>query len=92
MSSAVLDTMTVILLAGEVTFSAAGSKVKFPGFMKIYVEGNDDGTTEEEKFLPALAAGDEAADGIDGAQAAFYAAAAALSQRRGLCVRLRSSE
>ena len=42
-----LDTMTVDLLAGAVTFRAAGSKVKFPGFMKIYVEGNDDGTTEK---------------------------------------------
>ncbi|AJY76558.1 type I DNA topoisomerase [Paenibacillus beijingensis] len=59
MASAVLDTMTVDLSAGDVTFRASGSKVKFPGFMKVYVEGNDDGTTEEEKFLPALAAGDE---------------------------------
>lgn len=60
MSSAVLDTMTVDLNAGDVTFRASGSKIKFHGFMKVYVEGNDDGTTEEEKFLPALAAGDEA--------------------------------
>ncbi|KKC46776.1 DNA topoisomerase I [Paenibacillus sp. D9] len=58
MSSAVLDTMTVDLAAGEVVFRAAGSKVKFPGFMKVYVEGNDDGTTEEDKFLPALSVGD----------------------------------
>ena len=35
-------------------FRAVGSKVKFPGFMKVYVEGNDDGTTDEEKFLPPL--------------------------------------
>jgi DNA topoisomerase-1 len=59
MSSAVLDTMTVDLKAGETIFRASGSKVKFPGFMKVYVEGNDDGTVEEHKFLPALALGEE---------------------------------
>ena len=58
MSSAVLDTMTVDIQAGSVTFRAVGSKVKFHGFMKVYVEGNDDGTTDEEKFLPPLATGD----------------------------------
>ncbi len=58
MSSAVLDTMTVDMKAGETTFRATGSKIKFAGFMKVYVEGNDDGTVEEHKFLPALAVGD----------------------------------
>ncbi|QHT60685.1 type I DNA topoisomerase [Paenibacillus lycopersici] len=56
MSSAVLDTMTVDFTVGSgAVFRSVGSKVKFPGFMKIYVEGNDDGTTDEEKFLPPLA-------------------------------------
>ncbi|EXX91374.1 DNA topoisomerase I [Paenibacillus darwinianus] len=59
MSSAVLDTMTVDIQAGPVTFRAVGSKVKFHGFMKVYVEGNDDGTTDEEKFLPPLKTGDK---------------------------------
>ncbi|MBD2870750.1 type I DNA topoisomerase [Paenibacillus arenilitoris] len=58
MQSAVLDTMTVDLQSGDTVFRAAGSKVKFAGFMKVYVEGNDDGTVEEHKFLPPLAAGD----------------------------------
>lgn len=58
MSSAVLDTMTVDMKVGEAVFRASGSKVKFPGFMKVYVEGNDDGTTEEDKFLPAMEPGD----------------------------------
>ncbi|CAM4249168.1 type I DNA topoisomerase [Paenibacillus tarimensis] len=58
MSSAVLDTMTVDIAVGPVTFRAVGSKVKFHGFMKVYVEGNDDGTTEEDKFLPPLKQGD----------------------------------
>lgn len=59
MSSAVLDTMTVDLVAGETVFRASGSKIKFPGFMKVYVEGNDDGAEEEHKFLPPLVAGDK---------------------------------
>jgi len=57
MSSAVLDTMTVDIQAGRATFRATGSKIKFPGFMKVYVEGNDDGTTEEENLLPPLREG-----------------------------------
>jgi DNA topoisomerase-1 len=56
MSSAVLDTMSVDIAAGDVTFRATGSKVKFPGFMKVYIEGNDDGT-EEESFLPPIEEG-----------------------------------
>ncbi|WP_336772280.1 type I DNA topoisomerase [Paenibacillus sp. MMO-58] len=58
MASAVLDTMTVDLASGDVNFRASGSKIKFAGFMKVYVEGNDDGTEEEHKFLPPFAIGD----------------------------------
>ncbi|MFL1674004.1 type I DNA topoisomerase [Paenibacillus dendritiformis] len=59
MTSAIMDTMTVDLQAGEVTFRANGSKVRFPGFMKVYVEGNDDGTVEDDKLLPPLKPGDK---------------------------------
>ncbi|SFE16257.1 DNA topoisomerase-1 [Paenibacillus algorifonticola] len=58
MSSAVLDTMTVDMISGDVKFRANGSKVKFAGFMKVYVEGNDDGAEEEHKFLPPIEVGD----------------------------------
>ncbi len=58
MASAVLDTMSVDIQAAEAMFKASGSTVKFPGFMKVYVEGNDDDTTEENKLLPPLASGD----------------------------------
>lgn len=59
MSSAVLDTMSVDIVAGDAVFRAVGSKVRFPGFMKVYVEGSDDGTVnEDEKFLPPLQKGD----------------------------------
>lgn len=59
MSSAVLDTMSVDIEVNDVQFRATGSKVKFPGFMKVYVEGNDDDSTDEESFLPALKKGDQ---------------------------------
>lgn len=59
MTSAILDTMTVDITAGRTTFRAVGSKVRFKGFMQVYVEGNDDGSTDgEDKLLPALAQGD----------------------------------
>ena len=61
MTSAVLDTMTVDLKRTVLHFRAVGSKVKFPGFMKVYVEGNDDGATEEKNFCRSLASGDTAA-------------------------------
>ncbi|MFW5435135.1 type I DNA topoisomerase [Paenibacillus apiarius] len=59
MTSAVMDTMTVDIQAGTTIFRANGSKVRFPGFMKVYVEGSDDGTVEDDKFLPPLVAGDK---------------------------------
>lgn len=59
MASAVLDTMSVDIAAGDAVFRAVGSKVRFPGFMKVYVEGNDDGTTDDNKFLPPLHKGEQ---------------------------------
>ncbi|MEF2965223.1 type I DNA topoisomerase [Paenibacillus sp. M1] len=61
MASAVLDTMSVDIAAGDAVFRAVGSKVRFPGFMKVYVESNDDGTSEDDKFLPPLHTGDKLA-------------------------------
>lgn len=58
MAPAVLDTVSVTLLAGEATFRATGSKLKFPGFMKVYVEGTDDKQEDDDKFLPSLAEGE----------------------------------
>jgi DNA topoisomerase-1 len=59
MTSAILDTMTIDFAVGDATFRSVGSKMKFPGFMKIYVEGNDDGTTDEDRLLPPLTAGNK---------------------------------
>lgn len=57
MAPAVLDAVSADIRAGEALFRATGSKVKFPGFMKVYVEGTDDNKKEEDKYLPALEAG-----------------------------------
>ncbi|MBO8162443.1 MAG: type I DNA topoisomerase [Brevibacillus sp.] len=57
MAAAVLDTMSVDIEVNGVIFRATGSKVKFPGFMKVYVEGSDDGGKEENTILPPLEEG-----------------------------------
>ncbi len=59
MAPAIMDTMSVDLINGSVMFRATGSKVKFPGFMKVYVEGSDDQKEEKDKFLPALEESDK---------------------------------
>ncbi|MED3552203.1 type I DNA topoisomerase [Cytobacillus praedii] len=58
MSAAIMDTMSVDLKNEDVLFRATGSKVKFPGFMKVYVEGTDDTSEEKDKMLPDLKEGD----------------------------------
>ncbi|GEK32576.1 type I DNA topoisomerase [Kurthia sibirica] len=60
MASAVLDTVTADLLNGDIMFRATGSTVKFPGFMKVYIEGNDDNKEDKskDKLLPLMEKGD----------------------------------
>ncbi|WP_085992400.1 type I DNA topoisomerase [Oceanobacillus senegalensis] len=57
MAPAVMDTMTVHLMNNGYEFRATGSKIKFKGFMKVYIEGNDDNKKVEDKFLPDLQEG-----------------------------------
>ena len=59
MAPAVLDTVTVDLQNEGVQFRANGSHVKFPGFMKLYIEGTDDQTEETTKLLPEMVVGDK---------------------------------
>ncbi len=55
MAEALLDQTSVDIAAGEGnTFRATGSVIRFPGFMKLYIEGMDDVTEEKEGVLPAL--------------------------------------
>ena len=58
MAPAVMDTMTVDLVNGPIVFRANGSKIKFPGFMKVYVEGSDDNKEKKDAILPDLKEGD----------------------------------
>ncbi|WP_207940895.1 DNA topoisomerase 1 [Enterococcus sp. DIV2402] len=58
MTPAILDTMKVTLDHNGVQFIANGSKVKFKGFMQVYVEGRDDGKEDKENILPELEIGE----------------------------------
>ena len=58
MAPAVMDTMTIHLLNNGVEFRATGSKIKFDGFMKIYIEGTDNKKEEKEEFLPEMEEGE----------------------------------
>lgn len=59
MAPAILDTVSVDLKNENVLFRANGSHVKFPGFMKLYIEGTDDATEETTKLLPEMEVGDK---------------------------------
>ncbi|MBY0222072.1 type I DNA topoisomerase [Sporosarcina aquimarina] len=58
MAPAILDTVTADFLNGDIRFRASGSQVKFPGFMKVYIEGDDDQQEEKENILPPLEEGE----------------------------------
>jgi len=62
MNPAVIDQTSVDIKAGEYTFRATGSVVKFPGFMAVYMEekAEDQAPAEDEgeAVLPPLAEGD----------------------------------
>ncbi|MEK5039562.1 type I DNA topoisomerase [Sporosarcina sp. FSL K6-3457] len=58
MAPAILDTVTVDLVNNDVRFRANGSQVKFQGFMKVYVEGDDDKEEEKDRILPPLEEGE----------------------------------
>jgi DNA topoisomerase I len=63
MAAAILDATTVDLTAAErYTFRASGQVVRFPGFMKLYIEDSDTVNEEEEAegTLPALTEGEQA--------------------------------
>lgn len=54
MSSAVYDTLSVKLEAGEYGFRASGSRLRFSGFLEVYNKGEE----EEDKVIPQLSEGD----------------------------------
>lgn len=54
MSPAVYDTLFVKLSAGDYTFRASGSRLRFSGFLEAYSKGEE----EDEKVIPKLTQGD----------------------------------
>jgi DNA topoisomerase-1 len=59
MAAAILDATVVDITAGgRFLFRASGQVIRFPGFMKLYIEGTDDAEEEREGTLPPLEEGD----------------------------------
>lgn len=61
MQEALLDKVGVDIEASDYTFRATGQTIKFPGFMKVYLEGNDDEKETDddaESILPPLEEGE----------------------------------
>lgn len=54
MSPAVYDMLSVKLSAGDYTFRASGSRLRFSGFLEAYSKGEE----EDEKVIPKLTQGD----------------------------------
>jgi len=59
MSAAVYDTRNLDIQVGDYLFKATGSKIKFKGFMALYVEGRDDDSEEKDMQIPLLSVGDK---------------------------------
>ncbi len=59
MARAILDSVSIDIQAkDEFIFRATGSTIRFPGFMKLYIESEDDNNNKKEDgLLPALSVG-----------------------------------
>ena len=62
MTPAVFDQTTIDIGAGRFIFRATGSVQKFDGFLKIYQEGRDEKTEEDEEAERTLPAGGKGRD------------------------------
>jgi DNA topoisomerase I len=63
MNPAVFDRTTVDIAAGNAVFRATGQVMKFDGFMRVYLEGQDDSTADDDApaTLPAMTEGEKLA-------------------------------
>lgn len=62
MKEALKSNMTVKIQAGDCEFVSHGSRITFPGFLRVYVEGSDDpekALDDKEVILPKLNKDDE---------------------------------
>ena len=61
MKEAEKASMTIKIEAGDAEFSSSGTRIIFPGFLRVYVEGSDDpeaALDDKEVILPVLKKGD----------------------------------
>lgn len=61
MKSARKVSTTAKIKAAESVFTATGTRIEFPGFLRVYVEGKDDpeaALDDKETFLPAMTEGE----------------------------------
>src|SRR5919199_1188048 len=64
MTAAVFDQTTIDIAAGRFTFRATGSVLKFDGFLKVYEEGRDEKSDEDDEAarrLPLVVKGENLA-------------------------------
>lgn len=60
MAGAKIDAVSADIGVGDYMFRATGSKINFPGFMKVYQEGKDDNDNQDnDKYLPPLSENEE---------------------------------
>ena len=62
MADARKSSVTAKVTVGEAVFTATGTRILFPGYIRVYVEGKDDpeaALDDKETFLPHLAEGQE---------------------------------
>ncbi|MBL7665360.1 MAG: type I DNA topoisomerase [Bacteriovoracaceae bacterium] len=55
-------TLSVRIVAGDAEFASSGTRIVFPGFLRVYVEGSDDpeaALDEKEVILPDFKVGDK---------------------------------
>ena len=58
MSAAIYEYETALIDSGEYTFKATGTRLKFKGYMAVYIEGTDE-SKEKDKTLPKLSISQE---------------------------------
>lgn len=59
--------MTIKIGVDDAEFSASGTRILFPGFLRVYVEGSDDpdlALEDKEVILPVLKKGDDITPGV----------------------------
>jgi DNA topoisomerase-1 len=59
MASALYDTVSADIGAGNYIFKANGSKVKFAGYMAVYIEGRDEESEDADVNIPDIKEGEK---------------------------------